>query len=282
MEFTERLLDHGADVNLRDGQAQSALYVATRDSEGELARLLVERGADYPLLIDLHQRDGEGYAPMHKFDVPDDNFRRLVNAGSDINIQDTKRGDTPLTIAAYRGMLDRVKYLLKRGADIHLGSRCDGAAVHQAARYSCLDVLKYVVENGANVNQVMVEYLLDHGADVTVEGGLNGNALNAAACAASPDIVKLFLDKGAVVDIRDPFGRMPVHSAAFHGIDNLEVILNAGGDVNVKDFTGRTALHWAVQPGRLQAVEKIISLLPDKKAVDEPDIDGWTPLCWAA
>ncbi|KAL7814629.1 ankyrin repeat-containing domain protein [Trichoderma aethiopicum] len=437
MEFTERLLDHGADVNLRDGQAQSALYVATRDSEGELARLLVERGADvnalsldnltplyyavpeadtvrlllekgadpnksnkggfsclmyaawfnhsetaellvehganmeekyeqddvsegrtsvyfavmesakdtirvlaehganlkavaadgvplihhaalgdtlhvlleYPLLIDLHQRDGDGYAPMHKFDVQDDNFRRLVNAGSDINIQDTKRGDTPLTIAAYRGMLDRVKYLLKRGADIHLGSRCDGAAVHQAARYSCVDVLKYVVENGANVNQVvplgiagtplqaacmafvtdsdrnveqMVEYLLDHGADVTVEGGLNGNALNAAACAASPDIVKLFLDKGAVVDIRDPFGRMPVHSAAFHGIDNLEVILNAGGDVSIKDFTGRTALHWAVQPGRLQAVEKIISLLPDKKAVDEPDIDGWTPLCWAA
>ncbi|KAH0498228.1 hypothetical protein TgHK011_005494 [Trichoderma gracile] len=437
MDFTKRLLDHGADVNLMDSQCQSALYVATRDSEGELAKLLVEKGADvnalssdkltplyyavpdadtvklllekgadpnksnkggfsclmyaawfnhsetaelllehgaeieetyeqddasegrtsvyfavvenakdairvlaehganlkhvaadgvplihhaalldtlpvlleYPLRIDLNQRDGDGYAPLHKFDVPEHHVKLLVNAGADINLQDTKRGDTPLTIAAYRGMLERVQYLLKRGADIHLGSRCDGAAVHQAARYSYPDVLEYLVENGANVNQVvtygiagtplqaaclayvgdserivdkMVEYLLAHGADVTVEGGLNGNALNAAACAATPDIVKLFLDKGAVVDIRDPFGRMPVHSAAFHGIDNLEVILNAGGDVNAKDFTGRTALHWAVQPGRLQAVEKIVSLLPDKKAVDEPDIDGWTPLCWAA
>ncbi|OTA02295.1 hypothetical protein A9Z42_0026630 [Trichoderma parareesei] len=437
MDFVERLLDHGADVNLLDAQNQSALYAATRDSEAELAKLLVEKGAnvnevstdnltplyyavpdpeivkillekgadpnrsnkggfsclmyaawfnhsetaelllehgaeieatyneddasegrtsvyfavvenaketirvlaehganlkhvavdgvplihqaalletlpvllEYPLKIDLNQRDGEGYAPLHKFDVSEYHVKRLVNAGADINLQDTKRGDTPLTIAAYRGMLERVQYLLKRGADIHLGSRCDGAAIHQACRYSCFDVLKYLVENGANVNQVvthgiagtplqaacmafvtesdrmvdkMVEYLLDHGADVTVEGGLNGNALNAAACAATPDIVKLFLDKGAVVDIRDPFGRMPVHSAAFHGIDILEVILNAGGDVGVKDFTGRTALHWAVQPGRLQAVEKIISLLPDKKAVDEPDIDGWTPLCWAA
>ncbi|EGR47826.1 uncharacterized protein TRIREDRAFT_63687, partial [Trichoderma reesei QM6a] len=261
MDFVERLLDHGADVNLLDAQNQSALYAATRDSEAELAKLLVEKGAN------VNERDSEGYAPLHKFDVSEYHVKRLVNAGADINLQDTKRGDTPLTIAAYRGMLERVQYLLKRGADIHLGSRCDGAAIHQACRYSCFDVLKYLVENGANVNQV---------------GGLNGNALNAAACAATPDIVKLFLDKGAVVDIRDPFGRMPVHSAAFHGIDILEVILNAGGDVGVKDFTGRTALHWAVQPGRLQAVEKIISLLPDKKAVDEPDIDGWTPLCWAA
>ncbi|TFB03946.1 Ankyrin-3 [Trichoderma ghanense] len=438
MEFTQRLLDHGADVNLLDSQNQSALYMATCDSEDELAKLLVEKGAnvnevsadnltplyyavpdpdtvrillekgadpnrsnkggfsclmyaawfnhsesaelllehgaeieatydqddvsegrtsvyfavvenakdavrvlaehganlmhvsadgvpiihhaalsdtlsvvlEYPTSIHLNQRDGDGYAPLHKFDVSEQNFKLLVNAGADVNLQDTKRGDTPLTIAAYRGMLNRVKYLLKRGADIHLGSRCDGAAIHQACRYQKFDVLKYLVENGAHVNQVveygiagtplqaaclayvddeterivdkMVEYLLAHGADVTIEGGLNGNALNAAACAATPTIIKWFLDKGAVVDLRDPFGRMPIHSAAFHGIDNLEVVLDAGGHITAKDYTGRTALHWAVQPGRLQAVEKIISLLPDKKAVDEPDIDGWTPLCWAA
>ncbi|KAL6878817.1 ankyrin repeat-containing domain protein [Trichoderma novae-zelandiae] len=339
-ETAELLLEHGAKIDEAyeeddSNQGRTSLYFAVSESSTEAIRVLAERGAnlkhvsadgvpvihhaaildtlpvllEYPLKIDLNQLDKDGYGPLHKYDVPLHNVKRLVNAGADVNLQDRKRGDTPLTVAAYQGMLERAQYLLKHGADIHLGSWCDGAAIHQACRYSKFDLLKFLVENGANVNQVvtygiagtplqaaciayvtdderivgrMVDYLLAHDADVTAEGGLFGNALNAAACATTPTTIKALLDKGALVDIRDSFGRMPIHSAAFHGIDNFGAILDAGGDISVKDYTGRTALHWAVQPGRLQVVEKIVSLLPDSKAVDEPDIDGWTPLCWAA
>lgn len=77
-------------------------------------------------------------------------------------------------------------------------------------------------------------------------------------------------------------GRMPIHLAALNGMRNFEVILENGGDINAKDKMGRTALHFAAQLGHRQVVEKIISLVSDKTAIDAPDIDGWTPLCWAA
>ncbi|PTB57717.1 hypothetical protein M431DRAFT_479284 [Trichoderma harzianum CBS 226.95] len=340
-ESLELLLDHNANLELAyDGDDENlrgwtALSCAVSQASKETVRILADRGADlkrlseqgvpalhqaaaadtlsvlleFPSRIDVDQLDKDGYSALHKVDVSLENFKLLVNAGANINIQDKKRGDTPLTIAAYNGLLDRAQYLVKHGADIHLASPCDGPPVHQACRYSKWDLVKFFVENGANVNQVtdfgiagtplqaaclpyasgedriidkVVDYLLDHGADVTLEGGYAGTALHAAAYAATPTTIKTLLDKGALVKAIDPMGRYPIHAAAFHGIDNFDAILAAGGDITVRDGIGRTALHWAAQPGRLQVVEKIISLLPDKKAIDEPDIDGWTPLCWAA
>ncbi|KAL7942120.1 ankyrin repeat-containing domain protein [Trichoderma barbatum] len=340
-ESLELLLDHNANLELAyDGDDENqrgwtALSCAVSQASQETVRILAERGADlkhvsdlgvpaihmaaasdtlpvlleYPSRIDIDQLDKDGYSALHKTDVSMDHFRLLVNAGANLNIQDKKRGDTPLTVAAYNGMLERVQYLVKHGADIHLASPCDGSAVHQACRYAKWDIIKFLVENGANVNQVttygvagtplqaaclpyasgedrivdkMVDYLIAHGADVTLEGGFVGTALHAAAYAATPITIKTLLDKGAIVDILDPMGHVPIHAAAFHGIDNFDAILEAGGDIKARDSMGRAALHWAVQPGRLQVVEKIISLLPDKQAIDEPDIDGWTPLCWAA
>lgn len=339
-ESLELLLDHNASLELTyDGDNESqrgwtALACAASHASKGTVRILAERGAnlkhksntgvpilhmaaasntlpallEFPLRLDVNQLDDEGYSALHKSDVPMDHIKLLVNAGADVNVVDRKRGDTPLTVAAYCGMIDRVKFFVKHGADIHLGSPADGAAIHQACRYSKWDVVKFLVEKGANVNQIvdrgivgtplqaaclqytgpdrdvdkMVDYLLAHGADVNVEGGFIGTTINAACYTTTPSTIKTLFEKGATINVKDSMGRMPIHAAALHGIDNFDAILEAGGNISVKDNTGRTPLHWAAQPGRLQVVEKIISLLPNKEAIDEPDIDGWTALCWAA
>ncbi|KAM0254706.1 hypothetical protein ACHAQJ_006487 [Trichoderma viride] len=296
------LAEHGANLKHVSTKGVPVLHMA---AQADTLSVLIE----YPSRIDVNQLDHGGKTALHYSDVPMYNVKLLVNSGANLNIQEHTRGDTPISQAAYAGNLDRVKYFEKKGADLNLGSPCDGTPVTQAARYSKWDVLKFLVENGANVNQVtnqgscgtplqaaclqfatgedrtvdkMVDYLITHGADVNVEGGFVGSALHAASYAATPNTIKTLLDKGATVDVKDSMNRMPIHAAAFHGIDNFEAILEAGGDISSRDNLGRTALHWAVQPGRLQTVEKIISLLPNKEAIDEPDIDGWTPLCWAA
>ncbi|RFU77308.1 ankyrin 1 [Trichoderma arundinaceum] len=340
-ETMELLLDHNASLELvYDGDDENqvgwtALACAVSHASDPTVRILAERGAnlkhvsakgipilhmaaeadtlsvliEYPSRIDVNQLDQDGKSALHCSDVSMYNVKLLVNAGANMNIQEGKRGDTPLSQAAYNGNLERVKYFVQRGADIHLGSPCDGAAIHQACRYNQWEVLQFLVENGANVNQVvssglagtplqaaclqyatgeyrivdkMVDYLITHDADVTVEGGFVGTALHAASYSTTPNTIKTLLDKGAIIDAKDSMGRMPIHAAAFHGIDNFEAILEAGGDISARDNVGRTALHWAAQPGRFQVVEKIISLLPNKEAIDAPDIDGWTPLCWAA
>jgi ankyrin repeat protein len=134
--------------------------------------------------------------------------------------------------------------------------------------------------------QNIIRHLLEHGADVNRRGGLFGHPVTAAAYNMTPAIIGTLLSAGAKVDVKDDMGRSPVHLAALHGVDNLQAILDAGGDVTVTDATKRNALHWAVAAGRAKSVERILSRLFSSRSpdlsIDSPDIDGWTPLCWAS
>ncbi|KAM6524138.1 hypothetical protein FSOLCH5_004742 [Fusarium solani] len=354
-ETVELLLEHNASVDMEyDGDSQywsgwtpMRFAVTARVGIDGMVRRLAEAGANLkhkangiPLIrsaatgdylqeflefsgrIDIDEGDDEeGIAAIHCVDTTLNNLRRLLNAGANIEAVTTRSRDTPLSMAvtAIDG-LARAKLLLERGASINRGSPWNGSPLCQACWKGEWETVKFLVEQGANVNQPcdglngtplqaiilrnqgandpspeeMVRYLLDEEehphvrpresrADVTAQGGLLGFPIIAAAFSATPNVINLILEqKGATVDVRDKMGRMPIHLAALNGMSNFEVILENGGDINAKDKMGRTALHFAAQSGHKQVVEKIISLLSDKTAIDAPDIDGWTPLCWAA
>ncbi|RSL73504.1 hypothetical protein CEP51_011751 [Fusarium floridanum] len=354
-EAVELLLEHNASIDMvYDGDFQSwtgwtpmRFAVTAGSGRSGMVRLLAEAGANLkhkadgvPLIrsaasgeylqellefsarIDIDEGDDEdGIAAIHHAATTNDNLRRLLNAGANIEAVTTRSRDTPLSMAvATIDGLARVKLLLERGASINRGSPWDGSPLCQACREGEWETVKFLVEQGANVNQPcdglngtplqaillrgeevnapspeeMIRYLLDEGehphtrpresrADVTVQGGLLGFPINVAALRATPNVINLILEqKGATVNVRDNMGRMPIHLAALNGIRNFEIILENGGDINARDKMGRTALHWAAQSGHKQVVEKIIPLLSDKTAINAPDIDGWTPLCWAA
>lgn len=286
-------------------------------ARGEVLPVLLE----FSSRIDVDQLDSHGDTALHLRDLPFENFKLLVNHGANIEAEDN-RGSTPLSraAAATDNCMERVKYLVKRGANVNHGSQRDGAALHEACLKGNFDVIKFLVENGADVNQTsdwltgtplqsvcwgfgdtespqleeIARYLLDEEeehshvrpkewrADVTIKAGFLGYAINVAAFMRTPSMINLILDqKGATVDVRDDMGRMPIHFAALHSLDNFQAILDRGGDIGAKDKVGRTALHWAAHGGLSRVVEKIISLLSDKTAISDPDIDGWTPLCWA-
>ncbi|KAF4471395.1 ankyrin 1 [Fusarium albosuccineum] len=304
-ETVEVLLEYGAPIDLR-GESEAtkdwtALTCAAAQGHGDIVRILAEAGADLkvkadPGGIDVNQFSDYGYAPLH-LNIPHDNLKRLINAGGNIEAEIVRSKDTPLSLSALNGNLENVKYL--------------------ACLSGNFDIIKFLVEHDADVNQTcdntpgsplqalcvsnealelplleeMLRFLLDteerrpkdRRADVTVQGGTPGFAINTAAWNTTPRIIDLILEqKGATIDVKDDLDRTPIHFAALSGIPNFEAILNRGGDITAKDKMGRTALHWAAQPGRSQVVEKIISLLSDKTEIDAPDIDGWTPLCWAA
>ncbi|KAK4099978.1 hypothetical protein N658DRAFT_143212 [Parathielavia hyrcaniae] len=51
----------------------------------------------------------------------------------------------------------------------------------------------------------------------------------------------------------------PVHMAAYKGqVKILEILLNRGGDIDVHDMTGRTALHYAILGGRTDTLKLLI------------------------
>ncbi|KAF5650769.1 ankyrin 1 [Fusarium tjaetaba] len=297
------LAEAGADMSRRDKETgKSIVHLAIF---GKTLSTILE----FPSTIDLNATANNGIGVLHYSDLDINDLKRLVNAGANIEIGEGER-PTPLQVYADCDF-EKVKYIVKRGANVNSLSPHHGSPLHQACRAGQFDIIKFLVEHGANVNATedflgtplqalflaqspfdalehenMVRYLLSghesaH-ADVTIKAGVWGYAINSAAFGSLPSVIKLILDQEhASVDLADDMGRMPIHLAACNGLHNFEDILERGGDIYAKDKLGRTPLHWAAQTGRLQVVKKIISLVGDKLDIDVPDIDGWTPICWA-
>ncbi|CAK9253192.1 unnamed protein product, partial [Sphagnum jensenii] len=59
-------------------------------------------------------------------------------------------GDTPLHRAAEKGHLDVVKYLVEKGADVKAANKYGYTPLHWAASSGKLDIVKYLVEKGAD------------------------------------------------------------------------------------------------------------------------------------
>ena len=61
-----------------------------------------------------------------------------------------------------------------------------------------------------------------------------------------------------------------MHLAAQHGDrKTIEILLNAGADIETKDKLGYTSLHYAAQHGKLEAVEILFNAGADIEAKDE-------------
>ncbi|XP_036360973.1 26S proteasome non-ATPase regulatory subunit 10-like [Octopus sinensis] len=83
------------------------------------------------------------------------------------------------------------------------------------------------------------------------------------------------------VNQSDVFRRTPLMLACEVGADRriIKILVFAGGDVGTKDVIGRTALHWAVDGRRLEAVEILLSRGSE---INGKSNGGWTPLHVAA
>ncbi|KAI1474286.1 ankyrin repeat-containing domain protein, partial [Daldinia eschscholtzii] len=129
--------------------------------------------------------------------------------------------------------------------------------------------------------ETLIRYLINQGANVNARSYYVGSPLAAAALGTKSSIVEMLLEKEVAVDSEDGLGRRPIHFAALHSIANFQAIVKAKADIEAKDKLSRSALHWAAQAGHVEVIKHIIQLNPQID-IDQRDIDGWTPLCWAA
>jgi len=86
------------------------------------------------------------------------------------------------------------------------------------------------------------------------------------------------LKHGAIVNIRDNSGDTPQHTAIVEGhagVPLMTLLLDSGGDPNVRGALGRTLVHTAVWHGGPELVELLIQRGAHVNAVDEV---GETPL----
>ena len=147
---------------------------------------------------------------------------------------------------AERGVVTKLRSLIRSGIDVNRASGLVGNAVLQAA---C----------GAG-HTACVRLLLEARAKVDVrEKEMWLTALHAASAFAHHECIRLLLDAGATVDARDKEGCTPLHFASGNGRDvdgsNAEgrpecvrLLLGAGATQLASDY-GETPLHWSCADG---------------------------------
>ena len=298
-EVVRLLLEAGANINHQDERNKFPLQFAVEGNMDSVLQVLME----YSPRLDLVDDNGDTALHCINSGTSIAMVKALVNAGADVNFRNRVR-DTPVCKAVWSNSPEILIYLAGKSKLEIVGGR-RGGPLHIACYRSDLRLVKILVDVGADVNLVdpvagtplqiacrsletskekqesVIFYLINEASvNIDIIGGLHGCAINAACGRSSFDVVRLLLEKGASIDVPDGMGRVAVHFAAARSIENFQAILGSGADVEAVDKMGRTALHWASVSGMVHVVNCIISL--SMGLVNQCDLDGWTPLLWAA
>ncbi|KAJ4245039.1 hypothetical protein NW762_014247 [Fusarium torreyae] len=143
----------------------------------------------------------------------------LLQYGASANATGEAYGNA-LTAAAFDGTINIIKMLLDAGADVN---SADGWALQTAAEQGHTEVVNILLERGANVN-----------AFTTNENMAQGTALQAAVESGQGDIVDILLEHGADPNLGGgEFGHPIIAAASKSEEEIFEALLRAKADVNV-------------------------------------------------
>ena len=139
----------------------------------------------------------------------------------------------------------------------------------------------YNCDQGINDNCLQViKLLLDHGANINQYDSTGDTPLLLAVEKGNLAIVQLLLQRSANVDQHNFFGDTPLHSVIRYrnwacGQNMAQLLIDHGADVNLKTIHGNTPLHIACHLGNFEAVK---FLLKHNANISLQNNDGDTPL----
>jgi ankyrin repeat protein len=155
--------------------------------------------------------------------------------------------DAPLADAAMRGDLERVRALIKAGADVNLAQGDGMTGLHWAAELGDVEMARMLMAAGANVEAV------------TRIGGIR--PLHLAAENGQAAVARALLEAGADARAgRAVTGTTPLHFAARAGsVETIRVLMEHGADVDARELEWeQTPLMFAAEQNRVAAIKVLI------------------------
>jgi ankyrin repeat protein len=100
-----------------------------------------------------------------------------------------------------------------------------------------------------------------------------------SAAEANMVALNLFLEAGMDVNVKDVYGGTALRYASYNGhVDAVKTLIDRGAEINVQDTDGFTPLRYAAIRGHLDVVKALVEKGADVNATGK---EGWTPLAVA-
>ena len=294
-QMVECLVSQGAKKQLKNNRGQTPLHLACLSGDLDKVKYLISRDCY------IEAEDNCGYRPIEYAmetsklsvieylisenasltnlmkpltEVKDENGRNVLHLAClnnnlpaierilSLNLIDKETrdnyGNTPLHLACLGNNITAIEYLLINGTNKEAKNNKGQTPLHFAIKYS---------------NPSVVDFLLSIGVDIKAKNNKGQTPLH-LACKKGylprPDYFISFNNDGYVVECTDNVGQ---ESCVFGGnLDLIKSLLQHGADMEEKDNTNSTPLHYACKYSTLPIIKYLISEGANTKAINSSSL----------
>ena len=321
--FILKYIENGGDINITDVFGRTALMFAAQNGNPDVIKILIGAKAN----IDAKTPTGQWTALMcAAYCGQKEAAKLLIDAKADVNaisytdhppcstmmiaamsgheeiafLLKKAGAEMDLFTAATMGDIDFVRNFIKEGGDVNILSYPEPGGwmpLSNAAQYGWEEIVKLLIDAKADVNHMdndgwsplrkaslnghtnIVELLKRAGAkDFSVHYG-NGDIFSESYFRLKYDFIGSYIKNGGDVNVKNKDGQTAIMMAAFYYADIVKQFINAKADVNAKDNEGWTAAMSASTTGNMDALKLLIDAGAD---INVKDKYGWTALMRAS
>ncbi|EAT46503.1 AAEL002332-PA, partial [Aedes aegypti] len=286
-ECINLLLQHGANINFVDLQNTTALTRACVNSQKEIAELLLNLGADTANTKAFHVETREGATALHIAILGDLSLMELLVKRIGININTVDAcGRTVLHIASQIGSIQAAEESLRLGACADLIDQYRRTAFVTALESGHEEVaerLLVATQDKEYLRDFRMEETLKSVLHIALEKGFDrmislllnnygldcnctdfeGKSILHYAVAGERGLTEMLTLILSEIDVMhvDKHGMTPLHYAAgCNQLEMIELLVNAGAEVDCFDVHKTTPLMRAISKNHLEAYHKLVSL----------------------
>ena len=261
-EVLQAMISNGVDVNRANKMDVTALMIASGKGNTVTINVLLSAGADPDIV------DGNGNTCLHNA-VLEGCGKYVLNTilKHGINVNATNKDSvTALMIACMKANKDAITVLLYAGADPKIADSLSTTCIHHAVSEGCSkEVLEAIVDHGADVNATdkdnetalmiackkdnvdAINALLNAGADSSIVDAYGCTCLlHAIDGGCSKETFLAIIDHGADVTVNEKQTAL-MKACQMGNLDVINILLNAGLNLNIASIGGNTFLHFAVE-----------------------------------
>ncbi len=293
IDYIRYLVETGADVNARNKNGDSVLFITVQKNRRDAGDLLLEKNAD------IFATNTQNNSPLRLALTRGGEVQDWLINSKTLNSTDGS-GNTPLHYASEWHLNDAVVALIQKGAKLDAQNANGESAVYSAVRGGddSPSTINILVSNGLVIDSKdklgrdnlgntplhaavkwnafsSAKTLVALGVDVDAQNLSGKTALSDACRSAKKDMAILLIRSGADINATDATGRTVLMDAiSSSNEDMVRLLLQYKANVQVQEMSGRNAYHEAALTGNIGIINMI------RKAGGNPlarDAAGETP-----